>query len=342
MSSDTIKVLITVNFGEEILQQLREISPRLEIISRPARNYTDMAAQIWQEAEILYTGSVFPPADAMPRLKWVQSHFAGADETLKQPLIQQHREVIITSTRGIHATKMAEYAIGMCIALGHKFPQMREAFRKKEWSYDRHQKFMAVELRGATLGIVGYGAIGREIARLAKCFGMTVLAAKRNVRHVEETDHYTVDDTGDKYGNAFDRLYPPQALATMVRDCDFVVITTPLTEKTHNLYSEKVIQAMKPGSYLINIGRGGVVDENALLEALKSGHLAGAALDVFETEPLPEDHPLWTAPNIVITPHIAGGMVTYNEKAADIFEENLRRYLEKKPLLNVVDRDEGY
>ncbi len=342
MSSDTIKVLITVNFSEDLLQGLREISPRLEIISRPARNYSDMAAQIWQDAEILYTGSVYPPADAMPKLKWIQSHYAGVDEALKQPLVQHHKDIIITSTRGIHATKMAEYAIGMCIALGHKFPQMRDSFRKKEWSYERHQKFMAFELRDATIGIVGYGAIGREIARLAKCFGMMVLAAKRNVKQVEEPDHYAVEGTGDKYGNFFDRLYPPQALATMVRDCDFVVITTPLTEKTRGLYSEKVIQAMKAGSYLVNVGRGGVVDEKALLEALKSGHLAGVALDVFETEPLPEDSPLWTAPNIVITPHISGSMANYNEKAAAIFEENLRRYLDKKPLLNVVDREEGY
>lgn len=340
--SDAIKVLITINFGDEILQKLREISPRLEFVARPARNYSDITTQHWQEAEILYTGSVFPPADAMPKLKWIQSHYAGVDELLKQPIVQQNRDVLITSTRGIHATKIAEYVIGMFIALGHRFPQMQDASRKKEWSYDRHQRFLPFELRGATAGIVGYGSIGREVARLAKCFGMTVLAAKRNVKQVEETDHYTAEGTGDKYGGSFDRLYPPQALATMVRDCDFVVITTPLTDKTRNLYNEKVIEAMKPGSYLVNVGRGGVLDEIALVAALKSGHLAGAALDVFETEPLPEDHPLWTAPNIIITPHIGGNMPAYNQRAAEIFEENLKRYLERKPLLNLVDREEGY
>lgn len=340
--SDAIKVLITLDFGDAIIQKLREISPRLEIISRPARTYSDISATVWQEAEILYTLGVYPPADTMPKLKWVQSHSAGVDKILTQPFLQSHPEIIVTSTRGIHATKMAEYIIGMCIALGHKFPQMRADFLKKEWSPDRHEKFTPFELRGATIGIVGYGAIGREVARLAKCFGMGVLASKRNVKEVEETDHYAPEGTGDKYGNSFDRLYPPQALATMVRDCDFVVITTPLTEKTRNLYDEKIIQAMRPGSYLVNVGRGGVLDEKALVHALKSGHLAGAALDVFETEPLPEDHPLWNAPNIVITPHIAGGMLTYHAKAAEIFEENLQRYLEKKPLLNVVDRTEGY
>lgn len=340
--SDSIKVLITLNFSDEILQRLRQISPRLEIISRPAKTYSEISTQIWQDTEILYTQAVYPPADATPKLKWLQSYSAGVDEVLKQPLLQRHPEIIITSTRGIHATNMAEYIIGMMIALGHKFPQMRESFLKREWRQDRQQKFMPLELRGATVGIVGYGAIGREVARLAKCFGMTVLAAKRNVMQVEESDHYVVEGTGDKFGNSFDRLYPPQALATMVRDCDFVVITTPLTEKTHQLYNEKVIQAMKHGSYLVNVGRGGVVDESALIDALKKGHVAGAALDVFETEPLPDDHPLWTAPNIVITPHIAGAMPTYQEKAAEIFEENLKRYIDKKPLLNVIDREEGY
>jgi phosphoglycerate dehydrogenase-like enzyme len=301
-----------------------------------------MSAQVWHDADILYTGSVFPPADSMPNLKWIQSHAAGVDTLLKQPLIQNNDEVIITSTRGIHATHIAEYVLGAFLMFGHQFLPMIRDQRQKEWSKDRGTRFVPFELRDATVGIVGYGAIGREVARLCKAFGATVLASKRDVKDLEADDHYSIEGTGDPEGTCFDRLYPPQALATMVKDCDFVVITTPLTEKTRNLYSEKVIKAMKPQSYLVNIGRGGVVDEQALLEALKSGHVSGAMMDVFEQEPLPEDSPLWTAPNLIITPHIAGVTRHYNEKAAAVFEENLRRYIENKSLINQVDRSEGY
>lgn len=340
--SDTIKVIVTVQFEEEILQRFRDVSPRLEILHRPARTYTDIGGHVWEEGEVLYTAQVFPPEDGMPKLKWIQSHFAGVDQVLKQPLIHNRPDLLITSTRGIHATNMGEYAFTMILALARHLPAIMADQRQQEWSDERYQKFLPLELRGATVGIVGYGAIGREVARLAKAFGMRVLASKRNAKKVDETEHYLVEGTGDMHGELFDRLYPPQALATMVKECDFVVLILPITEDTQNLYSEKVIQAMKPGAFLINMGRGGVVDEKALLAALKSGHLGGAAMDVFAQEPLPDDDALWSAPNLIITPHIAGNTATYNKKAAQVFEENLRRYLENKSLINVVSLEAGY
>lgn len=340
--ANEIPVLITVPFNDDLLARFQEVSPRIKLLNRPARSHTDIVANVWAEAEVLYTGTIFPPGDAMPNLKWLQSHFAGVDAVLLQPVVKNKPDLLITSMRGIHATNVAEYVLGMVLIFGHQIPRMMAAQPRKEWAEDRFEKYLPLELRGATVGIVGYGAIGREVARLVKAFGGRVLAAKRDVRVPQDREHFALEGTGDPEGVMFDRLYPPQALATMVRECDFVVITLPLTDDSRQLYDARVIKAMKKGSYLINVGRGGILDEVALIDALKSGHVRGAALDVFETEPLPHDHPLWTAPNVIITPHIVGNTADYHAKAARVFEENLRRYVEGKPLLNLVDREAGY
>jgi phosphoglycerate dehydrogenase-like enzyme len=278
----------------------------------------------------------------MPRLKWLQSHYAGVDSLLRESLIVNQPEVVISSMRGIHATNIGEYVLGMILSFGHRIPEMMKAQKHKQWSPDRFEAYLPLELRHATVGIVGYGAIGREVARLVKAFGGKVLAAKRDAKTPEDRSHFRIDGTGDPDGDMFDRLYPPQALPTMVKDCDFVVLTAPITAGTQQLYDRRVIQAMKPGSYLINVGRGGIVEEEALIEALESGHLRGAIMDVFAQEPLPPDNPLWTTPNLIITPHIAGNTDDYHQKAALVFEENLRRYAEREPLLNLVDREAGY
>jgi phosphoglycerate dehydrogenase-like enzyme len=342
MSTDApLRVLVTVYFTEDLIARLGAVSPRYEILHRPTRLASDIAADTWAKADILYLAHVLPEGP-LPSLKWVQSHYAGVDNLLYAPFLKDKTEVVITSTVGIHATNIAEYVLGMFLRFGHKMPQMMKAQAAREWSEERFERFLPLELRGSTVGIVGYGAIGREIARLVRAFGGRVLACKRDAKTPEEGEVFRLEGTGDPDGQYFERLYPPQALATMVKDCHFVVITTPLTPATRGLYSRKVFEAMKDGSYLVNVGRGGVVDEVALLEALRSGKLAGAAFDVFEQEPLPPDHPLWTAPNLIITPHICGNHRDYSAKAAQVFEENLRRYIEGKPLLNRVNREAGY
>ncbi len=193
---------------------------------------------------------------------------------------------------------------------------------------------MPLELRGSTVGIVGYGSLGREIARVAHTFNMEVLAVKRDVRQPADPDGYLIPGTGDSEGIYFHRLYPPEALVTMVRECDFVVLTVPLTESTRNMVDAEVLTAMKPTAFLINVSRGSVVDEVALLSALQSGEIARAAMDVFDAEPLPADNPLWKQPNVIISPHISGFARDYREKAARLFIENLKRYLARKDLLN--------
>jgi phosphoglycerate dehydrogenase-like enzyme len=200
---------------------------------------------------------------------------------------------------------------------------------------------LPTELRGQTIGILGYGSIGREVARLAKAFGMKVLVTKRDGRHTE--DHgFMLPDTGDPSGDLPDRIYPIEATRSLLTECDYVVVSLPLTEKTHHLIDEEMFRAMKPSAFFVNIGRGSIVHEEHLVKALKKGWIAGAGLDVFEQEPLPDDSPLWKLDNVIMTPHISGFTPDYDKRAMAVFAENLRRYLAGEQLLNVLDRQVGY
>jgi phosphoglycerate dehydrogenase-like enzyme len=212
---------------------------------------------------------------------------------------------------------------------------------ENNWPEDRWSLFLPDEIRGRTLGILGYGSIGREIARLAKAFGMKVLASKRDAKRIDHQG-YTLPGTGDPDGTVLDRIYPGEATKMMVSECDYVVVTLPETPATKHSVDESVFRAMKPNCFLINVGRGAVIQEDDLIMALRKAWIAGAGLDVFEAEPLSADSPLWKMENVLITPHISGFTPQYDVRAAAIFEENLRRYIAEEPLLNVVDRSLGY
>ncbi len=340
--ADRIPVLITVEFSDALLDTFRAVSERIELYYYPARTAEEVPDDIWARAEVLYTSTAIPEPQEVPNLRWIHVHSAGVDHLLTQP-IAEAEQIVITNASGIHATNMAEYAFMMMLALGHRLLDALRLQSAAEWaSGEKWQALIPLELRGSTLGIVGYGSIGREIARLANAFGMTVLAVKRDVLTPSDDQNYALPGTGDPTGDLFSRLYPPEALCTMVRECDFVVITTPLTEATRLMFNADAFASMKPTAYLINVGRGGVVDEDALLAALQAGTIAGAAMDVFAAEPLPADSPLWKQPNLIITPHISGMSATYAEKAAALFVENLTRYVARRDLLNVVDRSQGY
>jgi phosphoglycerate dehydrogenase-like enzyme len=341
-SSESIPVLITVHLDDEILNGFRDLSDRIEISYHPADQVQDVPDDVWARAKVLYTLDVVPEPAQAPRLRWIQTHSAGVNHLLDQPIFQAEG-VLLTTASGVHATHMAEYVFMMLLAFGHRLLTMIEYKESTNWpSEHKFRIFMPQQLRGSTLGIVGYGSIGREIAHLAHAFGMEVLAVKRDVRHPADPDGYYLPGSGDPEGVYFHRLYPPEALISMVRACDFVVLTVPLTESTRMMVGKEVFEALKPTAYLINVSRGGVVDEEALLHALQTGQIAGAAMDVFEAEPLPADSPLWMLPNLIISPHIAGNAPDYNEKAAALFIENLKRYLARKDLLNLVDRTRGY
>ncbi len=339
---DTLTVLITIPFEDDLLDQFRRVSDRIELISTPTQDVSDIPEDVWDRVAVLYTSHVLPEPGQAPRLRWIQAHTAGVDHLLEQPIFQSE-DVLLTSSSGIHVSIMSEYVYMMMLAFGHHLPDMMAYKARANWPAEhRFETFLPTPLRGSTLGIVGYGSVGRELAHLAHTFGMEVLAVKRDVRHPADTESYTLPSTGDPEGVYFHRLYPPEALISMVRECDFVVLTVPLTESTRHMVSADVLAAMKPTAVLINVSRGGVVDEEALLAALQSGQIGGAAMDVFEAEPLPADSPFWKLPNLIISPHVSGNSPYYNADAAALFVENLKRFIARKDLLNLVDYTRGY
>lgn len=340
MATNPVEVLITVSFPEELVEPLRQLSPRLRITLQPARSPEEISPDLWSRVEVLYTDRLLPAPAAAPNLRWVQFHYAGIDHAVGNPLLEKP-ELAVTTLSGAAAPQVAEYAVLMMLALGHKMPELHINQYKVEWPKDRWERFKPVELRGSTVGIVGYGSIGREIARLLQPFDVKILAAKRDLMHPEDNG-YMPAGLGDPDGDLFTRLYPITALKSMVKKCDFVVVCVPLTEDTKNLVGAEELAAMKPGAYLVDVSRGGVIQPQALLDVLRDKKIAGASLDVFAEEPLPPTNPLWKLSNVLISPHISGVSVHYNRRAIDMFSENLIRYLSGNELFNLYQSEWGY
>jgi phosphoglycerate dehydrogenase-like enzyme len=337
---EPINVLITLPFTPEQIDQLRAVSPRFDFTCQHIKKPEEISPELWQQVEILYTSSVLPKPEQVPNLRWIQFHYAGLDRFLEHPLLHSP-DLIATNLSGANAPQVAEYILSMLLAFGHRLPELRQQQQIGEWPRDRWERFSPIELRGSTVGIVGYGSIGRQVARLLQPFGAVVLAVKADARKVED-EGYSPEGMGDAQGNLVRRIYPPQAIRSMVGECDFVVVTVPLTPDTQNLVDGSVFQEMKPTSFLIDISRGGVVDHDALYEALCQKKIAGAALDVFPQEPLPKESPLWGMPNVILTPHIAGNTPHYTQRGVDLFAVNLDRYLLGLRLFNQVDLTRGY
>lgn len=335
-----IEVLITVPFTDPQLSKLWGVSPRFKLSVYPAGKTSDIPADVWARTEVLYTGHILPTPEQAPALRWIQFHVAGVDRFVAEPVFGREN-LIITTLSGAAASQVAEHALAMMLALGRKIPAMMQSQKKNEWPKDRFERFSPVELRGSTVGIVGYGSIGRQLARLLQPFGATILASKRNAKQPQD-DGYCPDGLGDPAGDLVHRIYPGTALRSMLRTCNFVVVAAPLTPQTRGMLNAEVFSALKPGTLLVDVSRGGVVDLVALQQALKDGKLAGASLDVFPEEPLPANSPLWQLPNVIISPHISGGSVYYNDRAAVLFAENLHRYLGGLPLYNIFNGSRGY
>ena len=342
MISKTRMALIRAPIEAHWLARLQSLSPDLQIEQWPISSARAIPGDLWQVVEILYTSftTPLPSPEQAPRLRWVQLYSAGPDPILNQPLFQT--PVIFTTASGVHVINMAEYVFTMMLAWFHRLPQILKWQEKGQWPPDslRSSLFVPEELRGKTIGIVGYGSIGRHVARLADAFGMRVLAMQRGSNHKDQG--FTFPDVGDPEGMLPDHYYMPDQLHSMLGECDVVVIAVPLTPKTRGLFDEAAFQAMKPTAFLVNIARGDICNEEALVRALEEKQIAGAALDVFHQEPLPPNHALWHLPNAILSPHTAGLTAQYDERAAMLFEENLRRYLVDEPLYNVVDKTEGY
>jgi phosphoglycerate dehydrogenase-like enzyme len=334
------EILITLPVPDAALDDLRQLSSRLRITHQVTRHAEDISPEQWAQAEILYTDMVLPDPAAAPNLRWVQFHYAGIEFMFDTPMAQAEN-VVFTSLSGANAPQAAEYAVTVMLALGHHMTDLFEAQEKADWIGEKRERILPRELRGSTVGLVGYGSVSRELARLLSTFEVTILAAKRDARHPEDTG-YTIPGLGDPEGNYFHRLYPMEARKAMLKECDFVVVCLPITAETRNTIGEAELAVMKPDAFLVNLGRGGVVNQSAMLTALQERRLGGAALDVFTEEPLPASSPLWHLPNVIVTPHIAGISPFYRDRALRLFTENLRRYLNGQTLLNQVDPQKGY
>lgn len=336
------KVLMTMRFTEEQLARVRAVSPRLVVVQKSlpeGADFNDTSALFDGDEEIFY--GMIPPRDLSraPRLRWVQLHSAGINHLRDHPIWQS--DVRVTTASGIHAVPIGELAIALMLALARKIPLMTRLQMRSEWPRGKWNLFLGTELRGKTLGIVGYGSIGREVARIAKHgFAMRVLAMTRSGDH---RDHgYHEPGVGDPEGMLPDAWFTRAQLLDLLTSSDFVLIAAPLTDETRGMIGERELRAMKPTAFLVNIARGGIVDERALVRALQERWIAGAALDVFEHEPLPADSALWQLDNVIIAPHIAAATPHYDDRAVELFCENLRRYLRGDALLNVVDMTKGY
>jgi phosphoglycerate dehydrogenase-like enzyme len=335
-----VHVLSTMAFPDDWLDQIRAVAPEVVVSQHTTGDVDEIPADLLASVDVLYTGFCFPPPERAPRLRWVQLDTSGVDHVRVSPLWAS--DVAITTLNGVAPSNMAEFAVMMMLAFGHHLRLMVELQDKKAWPtyQQRWDWFMPSELRGATVGIVGYGSIGREIGRVAHAMGMRVLAVRRSGSAARET--YRIPDLARSSSPEPDATYLPSQLGEMLPQCDYVVLIVPYTPESHHLIDEAALRAMKPSAVLINIARGGVVDEAALVTALRDGWIAGAALDVFEEEPLPRDNPLWAMPNVLISPHVAGFTPHYHERVMGVFSENLRRFLDGRPLLNVADREKGY
>jgi phosphoglycerate dehydrogenase-like enzyme len=347
MNNQPVHVLSVLNLSERHLERIRAVSPRLVVSQRSlARDQThspgaqDFAAVLEPATEVLYAHNAPFGLDLAPGLRWVQINSAGVEQLYGTPVWQS--EVAITNASGIHAVQIAEYVLGMLLSYAHRFPQAARFQREAYWPPASEKRALATrELRGKTLGILGYGAIGREVARLASAFGMRVLATRRAGRPAA-FDGWTPPGTGDPDGSLPERYYDLSELAALLPECDMFVLALPLSAQTRHLIGQAELALMRRHAFLVNIGRGSLIDPDALLAALQTHSIGGAALDVTEPEPLPASSPLWSLDNLMLTPHISGMSAYYDDRVVELFCANLQRYLAGEPLFNQVQRELGY
>jgi len=333
---DKLNILITYRWqelDEGLLQRIRDVSPRLNVIYSKDEAQDE---QLLPVTDILYCIQLPKSIKSARRLKWIQLLSGGYNVLHGSPV--EATDIAVTTSSGIHGTPIAEFVMSLMVILSRR---LHEAVRVKDpkdlWG---DFAFLGRELRDLTVGIIGVGAIGREIARLARCFGMGVHGV--DIRQNAETfpdDRYLPDELRASSLSDDDQgleIRSPDDLDWLLKSTDFVVLTLPLTPKTENLIGEKQLRMMKPSAFLINPARGALVNEAALLNALKENWIAGAALDAFHIEPLPPDSPFYSMPNVFITPHMAAHTDRLFDRCIDVFCENLRRYLDGRPLLNQV------
>jgi phosphoglycerate dehydrogenase-like enzyme len=308
----------------DLLSSLKTAAPNVRIISGLTRGTAMEHAAEAHGADARFVSPEF--LAKATKLVWVQAMSAGVEHLTSNPAVASHENLVLTNMRAVHGPAIADHAMAMLLTLTRQLSHYLDVQKRGQWT-DRDTPARPVALAGKTMLVVGIGGIGTEIAQRAHGFGMTVIATRRSAT--------PAPDYVKKVGT-------PADLLSMLPEADVVAICVPLTDETRGLFNAAAFKAMKPGSYLINIARGRVVETPALIEALKSGKLAGACLDVTDPEPLPTGHALWSMPNVVITPHMSADSDLTDTRRTTLLIENIRRFGAGEPLLNCVDVKTGY
>lgn len=340
----SLTVVIASPLEPELVERIRAVAPdRLRVIFEPEllpapryvadhhglrRELDEAQLQRWRsyltEADILFDFDWMAPAEMTrnaPRLRWIQATSAGIAETIRRAGLYE-TDLVFTTAAGVHANSLAEFALFGLLYFYRGVPHLLR------WQAEHHwERYTNRELTGARVLVVGLGGVGRAVARRCALFGLEVWGSRR---------------TAGTPPDGVTRLVPYRDIRSVLPEIDGLILACPLTEQTHRLIGRDELAVMKPSAVLVNIARGPVVDEAALIDCLRAGRLAGAALDVFEKEPLPAESPLWAMPNVLISPHSASTVQQENQRIVDLFCENLRRYLDGRPLLNLFERDRGY
>jgi len=303
------------------IEQVKAVSKDIEVVAVDKDETQELQKHL-QDCDIMAgVPWALSQISGAKSLKWVHSFSAGMDKVLTPELINS--DILLSNSAGIHVTPIAEHVMGFMLLFARKFVTTFKKQQQKVW--EREQNL--TELQGRTILVAGLGNIGKEVARVAHCFGMEVIA---------------FDQPGKEKPSFVSEIGGKEQLSSMLSAADFVVLCLPYTKDTHHFFSKEQFLSMKPSGVLINIGRGSVIDEQALIEALQEKKIGGAALDVQETEPLPKDSPLWDMENVVLTPHHSGWSEKYMDRAIERFCLNLHAFLEGKPLPNLVDKELGY
>ncbi|WP_460451101.1 D-2-hydroxyacid dehydrogenase [Alsobacter sp. SYSU BS001988] len=345
MPPSPVTVLIASYLEDEHVARIRAFAPdRVRVLHEPdllappryvadhvghprelAPEQKERWAQLLREADVMFdfdrAGAADLPATA-PRLRWVQATSSGIGEFLQRTGLDRS-SIAFTTAAGVHARPLAEFTLLGLLYFFRDLPHLQACKAARRW-----ERYTVEGLDGKRVLVVGLGAVGREAARQCASFGMEVWASRRS--------------EGGDLPEGVSRWVRQDDLRAALPQVDALVLACPLTPQTRLLIGAAEIEALKPGAVLVNIARGGVVDEPALIRALASGHVRGAALDVFATEPLPDDSPMWDLPNVIVSPHSASTVAAENRRIVDIFLENLQRFLDGRPMVNAFDRSRGY
>lgn len=318
-------VLVLSGPGEPQLAMLDELRPNAEIVTGNSMHAFEKAVA---EAAVVFnwSGSLDLLRDVVgkcPNLQWVHSRSVGLEKTLFPELIES--SVTLTNGRGVFSSSLGEFALAAILYFAKDLRRMVRNQVAGRW-----EPFDIVPISGQTVGIVGYGDIGRAVAARVRPMGMKVLAVKRHAPSSPGSD------------SLVDQLYASDRRLDMLPQCDYVVVSTPLTSETQGMIGEHELSAMKPDAVIINLGRGPVIEERALIQALAEGRIKGAALDVFEQEPLPAGHPFYKLENVLLSPHCADHTPNWLDQAMQFFIEQFKRYRDGQPLMHVVHKKLGY